>query len=177
MSLRLPCGALKPVNLAVGSLYFNDGSQKSLAGFIVWIILCLAFQSLEVDAIELEHPSLVALVSSLLRVRTVLRASTGVGDEVDNAISRIVKQNIDSKVQPVSSLAWAAILSTLGEGVSFDQAIAKYNMHPEVQAFEKGDAASGTISIDGRKRQAGWMPLFLECFALFCLGRRPRNTR
>lgn len=153
LSLRLPCAALKPVNLAIGCLYFSDGSQKSLAGFMVWIALCLAFQSCEVDALELENSHLVALVSSLLRIRTVLRGSTGVGDEVDNAISRIVKQNVDSKVMPVSSLAWAAILSTLGEGVSFDQAIAKYNSHPEVQAFEKGDT-TGAISLDGRKRQA-----------------------
>ena len=158
MSLRLPCGPLKAGNLALGCLYFGDGSQKSLAAFMVFISLCLVAQICKLDAVAWEHPNLVGLVSSLLRIRTVLKASVGMGDETDNAISRIVKQNLDSKVQPVSSLAWASILASIGgDGEEFDKAIARYNNHPEVMAFE-GDGSSGSISIDGRKRQASPIP-------------------
>lgn len=155
--LRLPGPPLRDCNKAVGCLYFSDGSQKCLAGFVVWLALLLASEDPAIPEVEFQHPQVVNLIASLLRIRTVFKASTASGDDVDLAIQRIVKQNVDSKVEAVSSLAWASILGTLGSGTSLDTALARYNDHPEVKAFE-GDGC-GSISLDGRKRQAGFVRL------------------
>lgn len=149
--MRLPGPPLKHL-LAVGSLYFSDGSQKTLAGFTVWIALLLASELPDIAEVDFEHPQVVNLVASLLQIRTTFRASVAQDSEVDSMISRIVKQNVDSKVQPVSSLQWASILACLGNCTTMDQAVSRYNGHPEVQAFE--GQGSGSISLDGRKRQA-----------------------
>ena len=162
MTLRLPCAPLRPVNLAVGSLYFSDGSQKTLGAFLVWICLMLATQLPDFEDSDYENPSFLALVGSLLRIRSVQKSTVGAGDEIDNTIARIVKQNVDSKVQAVSSLTWASILASMGEGVSLDTLIARYNNHPEVKAFEN-QQATGSISLDGRKRQAR--------SSIFCFGQ------
>ncbi|CAK9079166.1 unnamed protein product [Durusdinium trenchii] len=156
VTLRLPCGTLKPVNLALGSLYFNDGSQKTLAGFIVWICLCIASKLSHNEGKLGDSPSLQAFASSLLRIRTVLKGSSGsYADDVDSAVARIVKQNIDARVQPVSSLAWCAILRQLSDGVAntYESAMLRYNSHPEVVALEASGGA-GPISLDNRKKQA-----------------------
>ena len=151
MALRLPCAPLK-LNVALNSMYFNDGSQKCLAGFIVWIALCIVAQKPEY-ALDLEHPSIVGLAASLLRIRTILKGSTSCQDELDSAVARIVKQNVDAKVQPVSSLTWACILKQLGER-DFEAAMGKYNSHPEVVAFEASHG-SGGIVLDNKKKKAG----------------------
>ena len=148
----MPCLPLRPINLAVGSLYFNDGSQKALAGFVVWLSLLLASEGPEITEADLQHPQVVNLVASLLQIPTSLKASVCQGDEFDSAISRIVRQNCDSKVQPVSSLTWASILMTLGDGGNLETAMQRYNSHPDVAAFE-GEGGVGSISLDGRKKQ------------------------
>lgn len=162
--MRIPCQPLKPVNLAVNCLFFNDGSQKTLAAFIAWVSLCIASELPGTDMADFTHPSVLSLVGSLLRMDTVLKASVSQGDEIDSAISRIVKQNVDSKVQPVSALTWASVLASLGDGISLDQAVSRYNAHPEVQAFEMSGTGTGTggITLDGRKRQVdGWLRFLL----------------
>ena len=151
VALRLPCAQLRPLNMAVNALFFSDGSQKTLAAFVVWLALLEVMRTNEHTQEEWQHPCVVSLVGSLLRLRTVFRSSTA-ADETDAAVARIVKQNVDSKVQPVSAISWAAILMTMSEG-SYEQCIARYNSHPEVQAFEKEHGCGG-ISLDGRKRQA-----------------------
>ncbi|CAK9100925.1 Uncharacterized protein SCF082_LOCUS47204 [Durusdinium trenchii] len=145
VTLRLPCAPLRPVNLAVGSLYFSDGSQKTLGAFLVWICLMLATQLPDFEDSDYENPSFLALVGSLLRIRSVQKSTVGAGDEIDNTIARIVKQNVDSKVQAVSSLTWASILASMGEGVSLDTLIARYNNHPEVKAFENQQAVKNYL--------------------------------
>ena len=114
MTLRMPCAQLKPVNLAVNSLFFSDGSQKCLAAFIVWVSLALAAE-LDENAADLERDSVQALAASLLRIRTVVKSSLDQAGEIDGAIARIVKQNVDARVQPVSSLTWCSILRALGD--------------------------------------------------------------
>lgn len=151
--MRIPCPPLKAGNFACGSLFFSDGSQKCLAAFIVWIALLLASEKPSLVEADFTHPQVVNLVASLLRIQTFWKASVGQGDELDNVISRIVKQNCDARIQPVSSLTWAAILSTMGESITLDQAINRYNEHPEAQAFE-AEGGTGSISLDGRKKQA-----------------------
>lgn len=143
------------MNLAVNSLFFSDGSQKTLAAFIAWLALCIASEMPGVDMADFQHPAVQGLVASFLRLDTVLKASVSQGDEIDSAISRIVKQNVDAKVQPVSSLTWASVLASLGDGISLEQAVSRYNAHPEVQAFEVAGGGSGGITLDGRKRQVG----------------------
>lgn len=154
MTLRMPCAQLKPVNLAVNSLFFSDGSQKCLAAFIVWVSLALAAE-LDENAADLERDSVQALAASLLRIRTVVKSSLDQAGEIDGAIARIVKQNVDARVQPVSSLTWCSILRALGDDTSFEMAISKYNSHPEVIAFEASGGA-GVISLDNKKRQV-WL--------------------
>ena len=155
MTLRLPCAPLKPVNLAIGSLFFSDGSQKTLGAFIVWIALCLAAGRESNQGTFGNDANVQALLGSLLRIRTVLKGSSGSSDDLDSAVARIVKQNLDSKVQPVSSLAWCSILTSVCDGStgSFDSAMAKYNAHPEVRAMDSSGGA-GPISLDNRKKQA-----------------------
>lgn len=129
---------------------------------MVWISLLLASQQDSLSEEDFTHPQVVALVASLLQIRTIYKASTAGCDEIESTISRIVKQNIDSKVQPVSSLTWASILTTLGDGISLDQALARYNDHPEVQSFE--GEGTGSITLDGRKRQARGFTAVFDLF-------------
>ena len=144
--------------MALNCLFFSDGSQKTLAGFIVWLALLLAGQMPDVNEDDYSHPSIQGLVGSLLSMRTILKGSVGMTDEVDSAIARIVKQNLDARVQPVSSLTWSSILASLGANCTLDQALSRYNAHPEVQALESD--ASGAISLDGRKKQANHFSTF-----------------
>ena len=143
---------MRSVNVALGNLFFNDGSQKTLAAFIVWIALCLAAQ-VDENKPDLNHPSVVGLAASLLRIKTIMRGSSSCQDDLDSAVTRIVKQNLDSKVQPVSSLAWGCILKGLGER-DLEAAIARYNAHPEVVALETAGGAGGII-LDNKKKQVG----------------------
>ena len=132
----------------------------------MWLSLILAAE-LDDNAAELQHESVQALAASLLRIRTVVRSSFDQAGEIDGAIARIVKQNVDSKVQPVSSLTWCSILRALGDDTSFELAMAKYNSHPEVIAFEASGGA-GVISLDNKKRQV-WFKnnLMFNCCATF----------
>ena len=62
-----------------------------------------------------------------------------------------VKQNLDSRVQPVTSYAWSCILRKMA--LDFEAALKTYNSHPEVVAT--GDA----VCIDRKKQLAitNWM--------------------
>ncbi|CAK9005910.1 Uncharacterized protein SCF082_LOCUS8794 [Durusdinium trenchii] len=151
VTVRLPVDGLKPVNLAINCLRFQDGSQKCLGAFMTWLCLMLA-SKLEPDDSEVTKGPVVTLASSLLRLRTIVKGSMAAADEIDSTIHQIVKQNIDSKVQPVSSLTWASILSAVSDAANFDQCMEKYNRHPEVQSFEATN--SSPISLDNKKRQA-----------------------
>lgn len=172
ITARLPGQALN-LNVALGALRFLDGSQKALAGFIVWIALLLTFQHCT-SKDDLENPNVQALCASLLRIRTVAKQGTG-SDELENRVFQIVKQNLDSKVQPVSSLAWASILRSVGQSASYEAATHKYNSHPEVKAMDNSQGGSGAISLDNKKKQAqvfslvsnSFCTLFEECFELF----------
>ncbi|CAK9079619.1 unnamed protein product, partial [Durusdinium trenchii] len=153
ITLRMPCAPLQSGNLALGCLYFSDGSQKSLAGFITWVSMCLASQLEKHQGTLADNVHLQTSAASLLRIQTTVKGSTGSSDELDNTIARIVKQNVDAKVMPVSSLTWVTVLRSLtSEPTGFDAAMAKYNSHPEVVSFDSG--SSGAISLDNRKKQA-----------------------
>eukprot|EP00435_Cladocopium_sp_Y103_P028417 s2323_g7.t1 len=159
VTVRLPSQPLKSRNIAWGNLYFHDGSQKTLAAFAVWLSLIIAAQIPD-NQDHLKSPQMQALIGSLLRMRTVVKSSIGVSDDVDSMVSRIVKQNSDSKIQPVSALAWCSILRSMGDAVTFEALMQKYNAHPEVAAYEL-EGGAGSIALDNKKRQAGGLSCFL----------------
>ena len=124
-----------------------------LAAAVVWVALLLCWRKHPRD--NLSHELVQALVCSLMRIHTIVRASDVKGTPVQAAISRIVKQNINSKVQPITSFGWAGILrDLLGGSAGFEECLSTYNDHPEVQAHDRVETGSGSISLDSRKRTA-----------------------
>lgn len=115
-----------------GVLFFDDGSQKTLAGFMAWIGLIALSPEFEEE--EYRAPGVATLLQSLLNIGTIYKQ--GFDDPVDTLISRVIKQNSDAKVQPINSFQWAVMLQTLfknDDTVTLDDAMQRYNMHPEVQ--------------------------------------------
>ena len=119
VSLRLPAettevkASVDGNNVAFGTLSFSDGSQKTLAAMTVWLALLLTWERYPEQIVK---PPVVQLISSLLLLlKTSYLASESVANGVDAAIHKIVKQNMDSRVQPVDSLTWASILSSMKE--------------------------------------------------------------
>lgn len=134
-------------------LMFGDGSQKGLAAFVVWLSIILVWRNHDADS--LQDPLVQGLICSLIRIPTSVRASEVKGSHMEATIGRIVAQNVNSKVQPITSFGWAGILRELvGENASFDDCMAAYNRHPEVMAHDREDTGTGSISLDSRKRTA-----------------------
>lgn len=135
MAMRLPddIDMTATMHQQAGVLYFEDGSQKTLAGLMVWVGLvglCDGF-----DEEDFRAPGLITLIESLMNIGTIYKQR--IADPVDTLVSRIVKQNSDSKVQPINSFQWSVMLQTLfdkSEGVTLDTALQRYNNHPQVQA-------------------------------------------
>ena len=142
-------------NAVLGSFLFADGSQKVLAGFIVWLSLLMVWPSQSDLA---KNPQVVQLVASLLEIKVIYKASESATNSLDAMLARIIKQNSDSRVQPVSSLQWCSILMSIrdstGQDISLDEALAKYNDHPEVMMRATADAGSGTIALDNKRKYA-----------------------
>ena len=162
VSLRLPKtseqvdASIDEDNVAMGSLLFADGSQKTLAGFTVWVALLIVWRSHK-DSIQ--DGQVVQLISSLLVLPTIFKATEAVSGSLASTIGKIVKQNADSRVQPVSSLSWASILKAMqdeGGTITFDSAMEAYNNHPEVRALsdKSNENGSGSIALDKRRSSA-----------------------
>ena len=116
MSLRLPADTeqakamVDEDGVAQGTLLFSDGSQKTLAAFSVWLALLRVWKQ---HSDFIQNGQVVQLIGSFLLMRTTFRATDAVTNSLDGAIAKIVKQNTDSRVQPVSSFAWCSILSSM----------------------------------------------------------------
>ena len=124
-----------------------------LAAAVVWVALLLVWRKHPSES--LDHELVQALVCSLMRISTSIRASDVKGTPVQAAISRIVKQNINSKVQPITSFGWAGILrDLLGDSAGFEECLAAYDNHQEVLAHDRSEPGAGSISLDSRKRTA-----------------------
>ena len=137
---------------ALFKLLFGDGSQKMLAAMTCWVAMLLVWRAHGEDGLSgnLVH----GMISSFLKIATTVRATETKGSCLENVINRIVTQNVNSKVQPISSFAWSSILKTsAGAGTSFEDALNEYNNHPTVLAHDRGDTGVGSIALDGRKRQ------------------------
>ena len=136
-----------------GTLLFADGSQKVLAAFTVWVALILCWKKHDEDCLGSELVQ--SLICSLMWIPASVRASEVRGSQLDATIQRIVSQNSNAKVQPITSFGWAGILrGLLGESASFDECLQAYNRHPEVVAHDRAESGTGSISLDSRKRQA-----------------------
>ena len=80
----------------------------------------------------LQNDFAIGMISSLWQIPTTIKATEAHESQLEGVINRIVQQNINAKVQPVSSFAWSAILKTVAcddASVSFEEALAKYNGH------------------------------------------------
>ena len=137
VALRMPddfeTAAEKYTHSHGGVLQFEDGSQKSLAAFMCWLGLIAV--SNDFDEEDMRSDGVQTLIHSLLHIGTIYKK--GHTDLLDNMVSRIVKQNADSKVQPINSFQWSVLLTSMfskKDDVTLDMAIQKYNQHPEVVA-------------------------------------------
>ena len=142
-----------------GRFLFGDGSQRLLAAMTVWVAILLCWRR-QPDALEMA--SVKNMIYSFLEIPTTVRASEIHGSALESVISRIVSQNINAKVQPITSFGWCSILKSVVTGndsSTFEEALNCYNSHPEVVAHDRQETGSGTISLDSRKRQAvrNWM--------------------
>ena len=137
----------------LSSLWFGDGSQKMLACMTVWLCLLMIHRGCNPETLNTAHVQ--GLVSSMLRIPTIVKATEARGSVMDSVIARVIAQNINSKVQPITSFGWCNILKQFAsEQSSFEEALQIYSSHPDVVAHDSSHAGAGGISLDGRKRQA-----------------------
>lgn len=139
---------------SLGSLLFDDGSQKGLSGFTVWC--CMAALQDQLTKDDYDTMSQV-LIASLEVIPTVFKSKATLS-RAENLIANIAKQDMDSRTQPITSFLWSSILLQLNGGsamdeptLSYTEAIAKYNMHPDIQSVKSGGGHD--LSIDNRKQQ------------------------
>lgn len=135
-------------------LLFGDGSQKMLAAMTVWVAMLIVWKAHGKDGLDAH--GVKGLLSSFLKIATTVRASETEGSPLQGIINQIVTQNVNSKVQPISSFAWSSILRSFAgseTSVTFEECLLAYNRHPDVLAHDRGESGTGSIALDGRKRQ------------------------
>ena len=124
----------------LGLLWIEDGCHKCLAAFIN--LLGLLSISKDFSDESLQNGNVKALLESLMRIPTVLKVVAEDADFVSNQIGRIIKQNADAQVQPISSYEWAMTLKSLQDfnaDLTFTAALSLYNEHPVVKAYEHSE--------------------------------------
>lgn len=116
-----------------GQFRFDDGGMRGLAAALCW---CgLVYHVVPTAPDQLAGEAVVRLVRGLLEIPTYHRAQCP--DQSAAMISRIIKQNVDSKVQSVSSFEWSQILASMaksGEKITLSEAIEMYNGSAEISA-------------------------------------------
>ena len=141
-------------------LYFDDGGKKGMAAFLNLLGLTALLDVAK--PADWEHTQVATLVESIMCIPTIFKHAAS-ESEVDATISRIVKQDLNSKVLPVSSWQWANLLSSLSSahGTSFKDAIDLYKDHPAVVGTRDSadSAGTGSLEIDTKKQRAikHWM--------------------
>lgn len=125
----------------IGVLWIDDGCHKALAAFINLLGLLAIASSFSDES--LQNSNVKALLESLLRIPSVLKVvPEDDTSAVSGQIGRIIKQNADAQVQPVSSFDWALMLQGLQKSdasLTYTAALALYNEHPLVKAYETSD--------------------------------------
>ncbi|CAK9008227.1 unnamed protein product [Durusdinium trenchii] len=137
-----------------GLLLFGDGSQKMLAAATAWISLLLMWRHLPQDS--LKTPTMQTMIGSFLQISTMVKAADALSSGLEAMVSRIASQNVASRVQPITTFQFAAILKAFvgpGSCTSFDDCLQAYNGHPTVLSHDRGESGSGSIALDSRKKQ------------------------
>ena len=133
--MRLPDDT---VTCGLGELLFDNGSHKGLGAFITWCCLISLKTSVSKDDLDEQGQS---LIDSLSAIPTMFKSKATLS-RADNIIANVAKQDGDSRVQPVTSYTWSTILRSLateGNPITFSEAIQRYNSHPDVLSFHKGE--------------------------------------
>ena len=113
----------------------------------------------------LDEKTVSSIVASFLNIQTIVKATDCRGSHLESVINRIVQQNVAAKVQPITSFGWSSILRSVSgsaervQQTTFEEALQCYNNHPDVVSHDRADSGSGSIALDGRKRQGvrNWM--------------------
>ena len=147
--MKWPPDELKD-NIVLGALWFSDGSQKMLAAMTCWVSLLMVWRHHGEGA--LQDSFVQTMIASFLQIPTMVKAQEAHGSQLQGLVGRIAQQNVNAKVQPISSFQWASMLKEFGSE-SFDEALTAYNQHPDVVAHDRSQSGSGSVALDGRKRQ------------------------
>ena len=97
MTMRLEDGSLpelRPDGSLLHLLKFEDGSQKMLAAYVVWLCFLECWQQ---HNEQLQLAVVQSWVAALLSIPTVSRASEASNDAMMSSLSKIIKQNTDAK--------------------------------------------------------------------------------
>ena len=125
-----------------------------LAAATAWISLLLMWRHLPQDS--LKTPTMQTMIGSFLQISTMVKAADALSSGLEAMVSRIASQNVASRVQPITTFQFAAILKAFvgpGSCTSFDDCLQAYNGHPTVLSHDRGESGSGSIALDSRKKQ------------------------
>ena len=158
-----PPNGLSEDNSLFATLLFGDGSQKMLAAITTWVAMLLCWR--HHGSAALDEKTVTSMVASFLNIQTIVKATDCRGSHLESVINRIVQQNAAAKVQPITSFGWSSILRSVSgsaervQQTTFEEALQCYNNHPDVVSHDRADSGSGSIALDGRKRQGvrNWM--------------------
>jgi len=158
-----PPNGLSEDNSLFATLLFGDGSQKMLAAMTTWVAMLLCWP--HHGSAALDEKTVSSMVASFLNIQTIVKATDCRGSHLEFVINRIVQQNVAAKVQPITSFGWSSILRSVSgsaervQQTTFEEALQCYNNHPDVVSHDRADSGSGSIALDGRKRQGvrNWM--------------------
>ena len=102
-------------------LYFQEGSAKGFAAFMVWVNILLIMQDND-EMIGNNLDEVTVLTTSLAKINCILEAVAAGGTQADSMVLAIARQNSAARVTPVTSYQWACILKQMGDNLTFDQA-------------------------------------------------------
>ena len=144
--------------LCDGILYFDDGSLRGLGGITTWLAFLMIGEATDWEGFT--DPQVVHVLSSLLKIPTTKLQSSSAGNAEESTIEWISRQNKAAKVQPITTYAWSAILKTLlpadldvaSTTGALDRIITDYNNLPAVIAANTAPGGSGSLKLDGRKK-------------------------
>lgn len=140
--MRLDDEQMKDAAHHTAQFYFEDGGMKGLAAAFVW---CgLVYYCVDLDQADLFGTGMAELARSLLSIPAFYKKPGT--DAARSMVSRIIRQNVESKKLPVSSYEWSQILAGLisnGEKLTVQEAIDIYNNSPEVVAHGAGGGKDG----------------------------------
>jgi hypothetical protein len=144
--------------LQLNALLFDGGSKAGMAAFLCLVSVSVVAQSYkETDPVAMRDPKVVDLLKSVMSINSIYKADQAAqSSDLDSTISRIVKQNIDSKATAVSSWDWANLLKSLvgdeDENVTMADAVDLYNQHPQIRGYQDSNGkGAGSLDLDRKK--------------------------